>query len=390
MAQSFARRRSFRVRSASPGSTTRFSRTGVPGAALPRAQRGSAGSRLRRRSVLAALTAYVLIGAFIGLATWKLTATAVETVQNAAVVPTPEPETPPVAAPPPSTPHQPFVDAGLAALLERVQPPNGYAGLYVKNLTTGAEATYNGGRVFPAASLYKIPIMVETIRQIKLGKISATQLLTVQRSQWVPGSGVLQGRVGDSLPVRELLRLMIGESDNIAAMMLLDLTGLNNVNQTMRSMGLQSTRLLDYRAQGAYNGVGPYSTSPSDMGALLETIGSGKLVDQEASDEALRLLALKQDSDLLSEALPWDARVAHKWGEIPGARHDAGLVFTQKFSYVIIVMTENVDPARSPTYIRDFSKAVYDYFEQTGVGNLAQPAPAAPSAVPVQVSQPGG
>src|SRR5207245_37197 len=120
-----------------------------------------------------------------------------------------------------------------------------------------------------------------------MGQISPDQQLVVQRSEWVPGSGVLQGRVGESLPVKDLLRLMISESDNIAAMMLLDLTGVNNVNATMRGLGLQSTQVLDWRAPGASSGLGPYATSPADMGLLLDTIGSGRLVDQETSDEAL-------------------------------------------------------------------------------------------------------
>jgi beta-lactamase class A len=319
---------------------------------------------LRGRSVVAALIAYVLVGAFIGLATWKLTATAVEPApaQDTAAVAPPEPDVAAVEAPAPA-PRGPHLDASLLSLLQQQAPANGTVGLFVRNLTTGAEASVNADRVFPAASLYKLPILVETVRQIRLGRISPEQMLTVQKSQWVPGSGVLQGRVGESLPVKELMRLMIAESDNIAAMMLLDLTGLNNVNQTMKGLGLESTRLLDYRGANAYNGVGPYATSPADMGLLLDTIGSGRLVDQQTSDEVLRLLGQKQASDLLSEALPWNVKVAHKWGEIPGARHDAGIVFTPRFQYVIVVMTENVDPLGSPSYIRDLSKTIYTFFD---------------------------
>jgi len=312
------------------------------------------------------LAAYVLVGAFIGLATWKLTASAVDTLQYTDTAAAHTDEVPVVAAPAPP-PQGPHLDTALLGLLERQAPANGTVGLVVRNLTTGAEASINADRVFPAASLYKVPIMVEAVRQIRLGRLSSDQQFTVQRAHWVPGSGVLQSRVGDSIPVRELLRLLIAESDNIAAMMLIDATGLNNINQTMSGLGLAGTRLLDYRAQGANNGIGPYSTSPADMAALMDTIATGRLVDQEASDEALRLLGQKQASDLLGEALPWNVKVAHKWGEIPGARHDAGIIFTPKFQYVLIVMTENVDPRGSPSYIRDLSRTIYDFFEQSAV-----------------------
>jgi len=322
--------------------------------------------------------AYILVGAFIGLATWKLTETAVETAQTSVAVET-APEEPQVAAvePPSPAPRGPYQDAALLSMLERQPLASGFVGVFVRNLTTGAEASINPTRVFPSASLYKLPIMVETVRQIRLGRISPDQQLVVQRAHKVPGSGVLQSRIGDSVPVREVLRLLIAESDNVAAMMLLDLTGLNNVNQTMRGLGLDSTRLLDYRAPGAYDNGGPYWTSPADMGQLMDTIGTGRLVDQEASDEALRLLGQKQASDLIGEALPFNVKVAHKWGEIPGARHEAGIVYAPRFNYVVVIMTENVDPAISPSYIRDLSKAIYTYFDQPSSG----PAPA-PAQVP--------
>ena len=96
------------------------------------------------------------------------------------------------------------------------------------------------------------------------------------------------------------------------------------------------------------------------MGLLMDTIADGRLVDQEASDEALRLLGQKQASDLLGEPLPWNVKVAHKWGEIPGARHEAGIVYGPKFQYVVVIMTETMDPQQSPTYIRNLSKAIYD------------------------------
>jgi beta-lactamase class A len=324
----------------------------------------------------------VLVGAFLGLAGWKLTETAVGTRQEAEQA-SPDATLETLAPPPgPMRPHQ---DPGLLSLLQHQTPPNGIEGLYVHNLTTGAEASVNADRVFPAASLYKLPIMVETIRQIQLGRVSPDQLLVVSRANVVPGSGVLQGRLGDSLPVRELLRLMIGESDNIAAMMLADLVGLNNVNQTSLGLGLSSTRLLDWRAPGANDGNGPYTTSPGDMGRLLETIAAGRLVDQATSDEALRLMGQRQTSELLGELLPWNVRIAHKWGEIPGAHHDVGIVYTPRFQYVVVVMTEKVDPYASGGYIRGLSKAVYDYFDQN-LPMPPQPAPGQPQTASAQAS----
>ena len=339
-----------------------------------RAQRPGPLGGLRRRSVVAALVAYVLVGAFIGLATWKLTETAVETIQA------------PVALA--SDARSPMSRPSRRRRRLRVgrtrtprsrrcwsgSRPPAAVGLFVRNLTTGAEATINPNRVFPAASLYKLPIMVETVRQIRLGRISPEQQIVVQRAHKVPGSACSSRASATASPVREVLRLLIAESDNVAAMMLLDLTGLNNVNQTMRGLGLDATRLLDYRAPGAYDGVGPYSTSPADMGLLMDTIGTGRLVDQEASDEALRLLGQKQASDLLSEALPFNVKVAHKWGEIPGARHEAGIVFDA----AVQLRRRHHDRERRPDRLAGLHQGALE-------GDLHLLRPAEPSQAPAAV-----
>ncbi|MCC6177757.1 MAG: serine hydrolase [Chloroflexi bacterium] len=328
-----------------------------------RAGRPRTRTPLARRSLVMALTAYVLVGAFIGVAAWKLTETVAEAPPAQVAGTTTAAVADAGAVPAEARPSGPYRDTALADLLQRQAPANGVVGLYVKNLTTGAQASVNADRVFAAASLYKLPIMAEVIRQIRLGYINPDRQLTVTREHWVPGSGVLQGRVGDSLPVKELLRLMIAESDNIAAMMLGDLVGLVNVNQTMLNLGLPSTHVLDYRANGAYDGLGPYTTSPADMGRLMDTIASGQLVDASGSDEALHLMSEKQKSDLIGEGLPWWVKVAHKWGEIPGARHEAGIVLTPRYQYVVVIMTEDVNPQGSPAYIRDLSRTIFDYFE---------------------------
>jgi len=146
-------------------------------------------------------------------------------------------------------------------------------------------------------------------------------------------------------------------------MTLLDVVGLENVNQTMQGMGLRSTRLMDYRAPGAYSGPGPYTATAADMGLLFDVVATGKLVDTSGSEEALRLLEKKQANEWLSEGLPWWAKLAHKWGDIPSARHDAGVVFTPRSQYVVVVMTEGLDLQRASDQIRDTSRLAFNYFE---------------------------
>ena len=168
---------------------------------------------------------------------------------------------------------------------------------------------------------------------------------------------MLQARVGDRLTVRELTRLMIQESDNIAALVLLDAVGVDSTNATAERLGLHATRLVDHRAGDA----GEHTTSAADMAQLFVGLASGQVINQHVSEAALALLELKQTVAWLGDGLPFWVKVAHKWGDLPEARNDAGVVFTPRGSYVAVALTEGGLPEESANVIARTSRLGYDY-----------------------------
>lgn len=250
-------------------------------------------------------------------------------------------------------------DARLQAQVEAVaELAGGTTAVVVRDLRGGATAGLNEERVFTAASLFKLPILVEVLKQARLARLDLDEPLEVEQRHWASGSGVLQARVGDRLPARELLELMIGESDNIASLVLLDAVGVEQVNATLDAMGLQSTRLRD-REQDPN---GQHETSARDMAMLLETIAAGELIDAQTSEEALRLLEVRQANAWLTEELPWWVALAHKWGDLlPQARHDAGIIFAPDTAYIAVVLTEGGSPDAAQRVIANVSRAAYEY-----------------------------
>jgi beta-lactamase class A len=262
---------------------------------------------------------------------------------------------PPAASVAAATPHE---DVALESRLDKAAVVSrGLVGIYVQALDGGAVAATNADRSFPAASLFKLPIMVEVLTQQELHRLDPDEPLEIRPEDWTDGSGVLQARVGDRLPVRELLRLMIQESDNIAALVLLNAVGADDVNATLDKLGMSGTRVVDRRTGEEGDNV----TTARDMGTLMAAIGSGQLIDADVSEAALKLLEAKQSESWLTDGLPWWVKVAHKWGDLPGARNDAGVVFTPRGNYVAVVLTEDAPPDEAAQAIARTSAAAYDY-----------------------------
>jgi beta-lactamase class A len=250
-------------------------------------------------------------------------------------------------------------DPQLQARLESVSHAltRGRLAAVAIDLKTGASANIDAERAYPAASLFKVLILLEVLAEEDSGQLDPDRLVDIRAEDWTDGSGVLQARVGDRLSVRELARLMIQESDNIAALALLDVTGIESVGATAERLGLHATRLVDHRA----GETGDHTTSAGDMAQLLVRLATGQAINQHVSEQALGILELKQTVGWLSDELPFWVKVAHKWGDLPDARNDVGIVFTPRGSYVVAVLTQNAVPDEAASAVARVSRATYDY-----------------------------
>lgn len=117
----------------------------------------------------------------------------------------------------------------------------GIAGLYVKHLTTGEEASVRGDERFESASTIKVAIMAHVYRMADAGEIDLTERIELQRSDLVGGSGIFRYKgVGLNPSIRDLITEMIITSDNTATdMVLRRIGGVGPVNDFIRGQGLE-------------------------------------------------------------------------------------------------------------------------------------------------------
>jgi beta-lactamase class A len=132
-------------------------------------------------------------------------------------------------------------DRGVHESIAAIAAPlGGTVGVAARNLASGAEAHVNADDLFPMASCFKIPVMVEVLRRVDAGALRLEDRLTLTEADKSPGSSLIHCHEGLRPSVRDLLYLMITLSDNTATDMLWRHVGLGAVNETMRTLGLQT------------------------------------------------------------------------------------------------------------------------------------------------------
>ena len=255
-------------------------------------------------------------------------------------------------APPPA--QKPL--ARLESNIDRVtKSVNAKWGIYMKCLETGEEIAMHADDVMDTMSVIKIPLMVESFRQIADGKFKLSDRVTLTDDQKRPGTGVIRSLdPGVNLTIKDLLTLMIIVSDNTATDLMYDkVGGPAAVNRLMDTFGFKTIRAPG-TAKVWFDAIGkapsrdafhlegktPFGlSSPREMGKLLEKIKRGEAVNKASSDQMLQIMRGQVYSSRLPKYVT-GFRVPHKTGDfLPYIGNDVGILESQNRNIVLCVFT---------------------------------------------------
>ena len=239
---------------------------------------------------------------------------------------------------------------------------DGVVGYEILDLTSGDRIGRLETATFPTASTIKLAVVYELFKQAEEGKIRLDEMVPLDRSKAVGGTGVLAELGTPTLSIRDYATLMVVLSDNTATNVLIDRLALDNINRRLRSVGLAETRLrrrmmdTDAARRGEEN-----VSSPAEIVHLLDII-------RKEQPDAIALLKRPKQSRL-RRGLPERVDAADKPGELEGVRVDAGVVFARNRPYILCVMTTFLkNEADGERAIEEISRTAYEYFSRLGAG----------------------
>lgn len=214
--------------------------------------------------------------------------------------------------------------------------------VYVNKPDTSYSPLIYNDRKFRSASMIKIFILAKLYEEEKNGNISDTQLIRLTDNNRVGGAGSLQGfPIGTEFTIQQVAAHMITESDNTATNMLIDLLGMDSINQYIHENGYTDTRLQRKMMDNVAvkNGLENY-TSAKDLGNIFTKLYLGQCISPEYDKKAIALLLKQEDTECLPTALP-NASIAHKTGELIGLYHDGGIVYSSNGNYILCILSDN-------------------------------------------------
>lgn len=244
------------------------------------------------------------------------------------------------------------------------------------DLATGAELLINPDTSFHAASTMKVPVMMEIFRQAAAGRISLNQRIPIKNdfASIVDGSHYsltpesdsdqsLYTRTGQTETIRELIRLMITVSSNLATNILIEKVTPQRVMDLMHTIGANKICVLRGVEDGkAFQKGLNNTTTARDLMIIMRRIAERRVVSRKASNQMIKTMLDQKFNDGIPAGVPSGVRVSHKTGSITKVNHDAAIVYPPGAKpYVLVVLERGIEHEKvAHKLIADISRVVYE------------------------------
>lgn len=175
------------------------------------------------------------------------------------------------------------------------QASKGRLGVALMDLRDRKLWSHRGSETFPMQSVFKLPLALAVLQQVEAGRFRLDQPITVIRKDFSlfhsPLAKAFKGERND-YPLRELIRLAAGESDNTAADLLMrEIGGPQVVTKMLHDGGIRGMSIDRYERQ----------FQPEIYG--LKGFGWDEVVDEKAFRAELKAMRPRLRIAALSSAL---------------------------------------------------------------------------------------
>jgi beta-lactamase class A len=248
--------------------------------------------------------------------------------------------------------------------------------LCLYDFSTGLWVEVNARKKIYPASLIKVLYLLTALKRLEQGHLSLDDrhVLTEQDkyagNTRVAGTGILQfAKAGSSYTVEELLNLMISESDNVAANIILDLLGPQAITAMAAQLGLENTggtrKMYDLESTQPAN-----SSTARELTQMLVALENNLVCGQALKEFAVSMLLQTKNKSRIGRYLARSGiRAANKAGTVDRMVGDMALLyFPNRPPAALTVLVEI--PAIRPVFVKKLNHLAAEKI----IGRLARAA----------------
>ncbi|MBF8455970.1 class A beta-lactamase, subclass A2 [Kaistella sp. G5-32] len=240
----------------------------------------------------------------------------------------------------------------------------------------------NGDKKLPMLSVFKFHIALAVLNVVDEGKLSLNQNIFIKKSEllentWSPiREKYPEGNI--EMPLRELIKYTVAQSDNNGCDLLLRLIGgTETVQKFINGKGIKNFQIKanEEEMHQSYQMMYKNFTTTNSANDLLKKFYNGEAVSKNSTDFLIKIMIeTTTGTNKIVAQLPKETQVAHKTGS--SGKNDKGLTIAEndiaiiklpngKHYAISVFVSDSMESESTNTkMIADISKIVFDYFSK--------------------------
>lgn len=234
------------------------------------------------------------------------------------------------------------------------------ASFYIKDYSTNDWMAINEDEKYSPGSLLKVPELITYLKmnEEKPGLLNkkllfSHPLITDKKPVYTSKSI----KPGQSYTIKELLKYMIQYSDNNATMLLNENIDVPTFQKVFTDLGLNKP---DWNAKS-------YPISVMEYSIFMRALFNAGYLSMKDSEFAIGLLTKSDFKNGITNGLPSNVQVAHKFGESGDAKekqlHESAIIYLNNNPILITFMTKGKEMGKLPVVIKEATNLVYSQIQ---------------------------
>jgi beta-lactamase class A len=216
---------------------------------------------------------------------------------------------------------------------------------YFKELNCGYIYAHNENVKMFSAGCVKFPIAISLLKQVENKHLDLGEKIFIHKDDMIGSNGILHEFGEREYTMYELLVAMLIQSDNTASNKIIEILGMNEINNLIKEMGLENTEVIkkpnvNESPQKIVNSI----TTSVDLSKCWEILFHKLYINEENSNLIINILRRQQIKNKVTYYMPESVldTIAGKAGDIKGAENDTIFMQLPKGNFIFTLMSKEL------------------------------------------------
>ena len=217
---------------------------------------------------------------------------------------------------------------------------------YFEEIESGYLYGMHENREMVSAGCIKLPLAMVLLKEVENGKVQLESKIKIELQDKVHGvNGIIHEFSGKEYTLFDLFIGMLIQSDNTAANKIIDILGIEKINELFKGMGIKNTKLkritTDMKLE---QDILENTTSSFDLSKCFKLLYLKQYLNEENSNLLINILKKQQVTNKIPFYIPREiqSNIANKGGSLETVENDTALIMIPKGKFLFTVMANNL------------------------------------------------